>query len=499
MKPHIKLKSAQGGAVGMAAPGSLSPVASSSFWGYLREPFAGAWQKNIQPEQPQNILAFSAVYACTSFICSDVAKLRIKLVEQPLSNSDIWTEVRRNSPFLPVLRKPNRYQTRMQFIQQWLASKYLHGNAYILKDRDARGVVTALYVLNPFYVQPLVATDGGIYYMINKEWLAGVQSHLTVPASEVIHDRCETLWHPLVGVSPIYACGASATQGVRIQANSENFFRNLSRPSGHLTAPAEISDETALRLKREFEMNFSQGNMGRLLVTGSALKYEPITMTATDAQLIDQLRWTVEDVARAYKVPMYKLSGSLPPGASIAQLNQEYYSQTLQSPIEAIELLLDEGLELPDNYGVSLDLDGLLRMDPLTRSETARNFVTSGVWSPNEGRAKENLPPVPGGAQPYLQQQMYSLEALAKRDSLAPAPPSPPIVDPPAMPNTEELVNVAERFDRLETSVAQLAEGLKAMVMALAKTPPPPDSPDDSIIDVDEFHRELETCLLGAP
>jgi phage portal protein BeeE len=59
-----------------------------------------------------------------------------------------------------VLRKPNRYQNRIKFVETWIASKLLHGNAYILKERDNRGVVVALYVLDPHRVKPLVAPDG---------------------------------------------------------------------------------------------------------------------------------------------------------------------------------------------------------------------------------------------------------------------------------------------------------------------------------------------------
>jgi phage portal protein BeeE len=64
------------------------------------------------------------------------------------------------------------------------------------------------------------------------------------------------------------------------------------------------------------------------------------------------------------------------------------------------------------------------------------------VMSPNEGRAKFDLKPVEGGAQPYLQQQNYSLEALAKRDAqadpFAPAtPPAPKPVPADAAPPAE--------------------------------------------------------------
>ncbi|WP_416381322.1 hypothetical protein, partial [Klebsiella pneumoniae] len=38
-----------------------------------------------------------------------------------------------------------------------------------------------------------------------------------VPAREVIHDRFNCLFHPLIGLSPIYAAGLAAMQGHHIQ------------------------------------------------------------------------------------------------------------------------------------------------------------------------------------------------------------------------------------------------------------------------------------------
>lgn len=449
----------------------------SGFMGFIREALAGDWQKNISPETRQNIMAFSAVYACVTLIADDISKLRIKLVEQGANL--IWTEVKRSSPFAAVLRKPNRYQNRIQFLQQWVVSKLMHGNEYILKGRDKRRVVTELYPLNPYAVKPLIADDGSVWYQINRDYLIGMDEDLTVPASEIIHDRCSALWHPLVGVSPIYAAGASATQGIRIQANSEVFFKNMSRPSGQLTAPGTITDETALRLKAEFEKNFSGGNIGRLLVTGDGLKYEPMTIPPQEAQLIEQLKWTVEDVARAFKVPLYKLGGSLPASFnSVSALNQDYYSQTLQAYIEAIELCLEEGLELPSAntetlYGVELDLEGLLRMDPGGRAEAYSKFITSAVYAPNEARFRENLPPVEGGDTPYLQQQNYSLAALAARDAAGPpafggtSSSTPSIPAPPAGKGRDID---AEDFERVDDDI-DLKDSDCKLITAIAMAP----------------------------
>lgn len=429
------------------ATGSLTAVPNSNrFGGWLgtiQESFAGAWQRNIECESTENCLAFSVVYACISLISDDISKLRIKLTERMPNGT--WVEVEPGSPFLPVLRKPNRFQTRIQFLNQWVVSKLTQGNTYALKQRDVRGIVTALFILDPRLVTPLVADDGAVFYQLKTDKLAEIGTDVVVPASEIIHDRAVCLWHPLVGVSPIYACGASSTQGKRIQANSAKFFENMSRPSGVLSAPGAITDATAARLKAAWEDNFGGSKIGRLAVLGDGLKYEAMTIPAADAQLIEQLKWTVEDVARCFHMPLHKVqTGAGPTFNNIATLNQDYYSQCLQSLIESIELLLDEGLNLINvtgkTYGTELDLEGLLRMDPVSRADYNQKAIGAGYLSPNEARLKDNLAPVEGGDTPYLQAQNYSLQALNKRDAQADpfaASTTPPATDSaPALPES---------------------------------------------------------------
>lgn len=406
----------------------------TSWWGIVKESFSGAWQRNIEIDSTENVLAFSAVYACVTLIAADIAKLRIKLMQLNAATG-IWKEVT-NAAFSPVLRKPNNYQTRIQFLENWVSSKLIHGNTYVLKERNGANKVVALHVLNPRMVRAMVAVNGDVYYQISMNLLAQTQSVLA-PASEVIHDRAICFYHPLVGVGPIYACGMSASQGNRIQGNSAKFFENMSRPSGQLTAPGTIPDETAKRLKQDFEANFSGANIGRLLVTGDNLKYEPMTIPAQQAQLIEQLAWTVNDVARCFHVPLHKIgSDAGVKYANMSAMNQDYYCQTLQIHIESIELLLDEGLALtsdgsPQTYGVELDLEGLLRMDPTERATRNSTAIKAGYLAPNEARATDNLPPVDGGAEPMMQVQNFPLSVLAK---IPPPTSVPTVANPTATP-----------------------------------------------------------------
>lgn len=399
----------------------IGPVSSlSSWWPVVRESFPGAWQQNIEV-RTDSVLAFHAVFACITLIAADIGKLRARLVE--LDDDHVWSEIE-NGAFSPVLRKPNRYQNAIQFREWWIISKVARGNAYALKQRDARGVVVALYLLDSSRVQPLVADDGSVYYRLGSDNLSGLQETDTVvPASEIIHDRFNCLFHPLVGLSPIFACGLAGTQGLQIQANSSRFFGNMSRPSGILTAPGAIKDETAARLKAKWEENYGGTNVGKVAVLGDGLKYEAISVTAVEAQLIEQLKWTAEVVCSCFHMPAFKVGvGTMPTYQNGEILNQVYYTDCLQSLIESFELCMDGGLGLDEKIegrwlGVELDLSGLLRMDQSTQVKTLREAVAGGFMKPDEARQRLDMGPVDGGDQCYLQQQNYSLAALAKRDA----------------------------------------------------------------------------------
>ena len=395
-------------------------------WYTVFESFGGAFQSDVQVS-PEVALAHPTVYACVTQIASDIGKLRLRLTQ---FKNGIWEET---VAFNPIFRKPNHYQTRQKFIEQWIISKLIYGNTYILKQRDNLGRVSALYPLDPLKVKTLVSDNGMVFYQLNMDNLSGiVRDYPAVPASEIIHDTTECLFHPLVGIPPLFAGGLAAKQGLNIQKNSTYFFGNSSTPGGILTAPGSISADTAARLKANWDTNYSGVNAGKVAVLGDGLTFVPMRMTAVDSQLIDQLKWSDEKVCSVYKVPPYKVyAGPLPSGLNTEVIDRIYYSGCLQRYIEAIEQLLDDGLDLPQNLGAEFDLDDLMRMDTETKMRVAGEGVKSGIMAPNEGRKRFSLPPVKGGDTPYLQVQNYSLAALDARDKLNPLMVIPPKEEPP--------------------------------------------------------------------
>jgi HK97 family phage portal protein len=320
-----------------------------------------------------------------------------------------------------------------------MASKLIAGNTYVLLLYDGRDVVNRMFVLDPRRVLPLVSEDtGDVFYELAIDKVNGVEEPLVVPARYILHDKMVTLWHPLIGVSPLFSAAVSAMTGGRIMINSERFFANMSRASGVLTGPKIIGEKLAARIKREWEENYRSGNIGHTAVLGEGLDYKPLTMTAVDAQLIEQLRWTSEDVSRVYRVPGFML-GDLTKLSyrNSEQMARTYYQGCLQYHLESVELALEKALDIPNDQKIEFDLEPLFRTELDSRYKAYETGIRSGFLTINNARAKEGLPPVPGGDEPLVQMQYVPLSVSVElaKVNLENAQ-NPPEVAPPSAADT---------------------------------------------------------------
>src|SRR5690606_413726 len=397
---------------------AVSPVVDwRNGWRVIHEPSIGAWQRN-EEIKVGDLTCYPTLYACLNRISQDIGKLPFQLKRE--DDNGIWSEVD-NPAYSPVLRKPNSYQTAQQFREVWILSKLISGNTYVLKQRDNRGVVVALYVLDPCRVLPMVSGSGSVFYQLNYMTPQNLlpasypAEQLILPASEIIHDRMNCLHHHLIGVPPLCAAYWPAVKNLRILKSSAEFFANNAQPGGILTAPAGMSDEDAAALKAFWEENYAGQHAGRIAVIGADMKFTPFAMKSADSQLVEQMRYSDEQICQPFGIPPFKIGiGAIPAGLGVDAINQLYYADALQGHIEAMENLLDEGLRISRPEGVELDLEPLLRMDEGKRAEVATKLVGGGIETPNEGRLRFNRPPLEGGDTVYMQQQDFPLDQVRK-------------------------------------------------------------------------------------
>lgn len=387
----------------------------------------GAWQMGRNsPRANLELLAFSAVYACINLIASDISKLPLQIFAVNLS--DGTRRLLRTDYYAQLFKVPNEYQTCSDFLLGFVQSYLSQGNTYCyIGDRNGRGEVQSMHVLNPYRVVPLIDETGAIYYRVYEDYLSGLVNGQVVPERDMIHHRLQLLpGYPLVGVTPIFAAAASSALGLKILQDSQQFFANSSRPSGVLSSETFISEENKTRYKTDWELAYSGGQMGKTAVLGGGMKWQPLTITAQDAQLIEQLRYSVEDVARVFRVPTFMLGDmSKVSYRNVETLGRVFITECLGFHIEALQQRFARAFDFPLSYEIRFDLAAFLRTEVDVRYAAYQTALNAGWQSINEVRAQEGLEPVDGGAEPRVQMQYVPLSQATG------PPPATPAVLPP--------------------------------------------------------------------
>jgi HK97 family phage portal protein len=199
-----------------------------------------------------------------------------------------------------------------------------------------------------------------------------------------------------------------------------------------------MTQEQLTQAKTDWNAFNGAANAGKVAVITADIKYTQLTMNAVDAELIAQLGWTAANICSVFHVPAWMIGAAeIPRGVQLDAMTQLYYSQAIQALTTNFETVLDDGLGLAGtDYGTEFDIDDLIWMDTATKTKAAADAIGAGAMSPDEARLRYfGLGPVEGGDTPYMQQQMFSLKALAQRDAADPfSTPEPAPMAAPALP-----------------------------------------------------------------
>lgn len=402
-----------------------------TMWSPLRSMFGGRQNSGHQRTGPgsyavpsavavseETALQVSAVWACIRLISQTVASLPI-IVYRKTDNGrvidpDHW--------FAKLMTgKPNQYQTRYEFWEHQIANLALHGNFYCRKQ-VALGQVRGLLPLNPLQTETRL--------------VGGKVVHLFTTDGDVAALAADSIWHArmnadlVVGRSPlrfgrnIIGVAQAAEQSV------SNLYANGGKPSGVLSFDRLLTKDQRNEIRDSFG-SLTTGTDERLLVLEMGAKFDPISMSPQDIEMLASRKYQVDEIARWFGVPSILINqneGSTTLGSSTGEIISGFYKLTLRAYLEAIEnsitthLFSDADREL---YEVEFDFEGLLRADQKSRFDGYRAGIVSGILTPNEARRMEWLPDVAGGDQLFMQGAMMPIDKLGQGH------PAPTLSNPP--------------------------------------------------------------------
>ena len=290
-------------------------------------------------------LTHPAVFASIDIISSDIARLPLRHWRD---DGIRRTEVRDSWP-CSILDRPNEYQTGFDFMKALVAAQLYRGNAYAVPMRNRRYQIDTLHPLFPDYVW-VYRTPGSpdYFYQVSAQPLAEIDETKMLPPRQMLHHRMFTLADPLLGITPMLAAAISSSAGLNILRQSERFFARMSRPAGVLQTAKAIDRTKAEAIKERWQRFFAgEEGAGDVVVLEEGLEWKQLNMTAVDAQLIEQLRYSVEDVARVYRVPLFML-GDLSKVSynSSEQLSRVYVNGCLLAHMNSLEWRLSQFFDM---------------------------------------------------------------------------------------------------------------------------------------------------------
>jgi HK97 family phage portal protein len=345
-----------------------------------------------------------------------------------------------------IMRRPNDYETISNFLMNLTRRLYAKGEAFGVALRNDRGEIAELHLMREG--APRIAEDGSIFYSLTGNEILDKRIDLSnpVPGRDVLHVRLQTPRHPLKGESPILAAALDLAMSGTALGQQIAYYQNEARPSFLLQTDDNLTLEQVSALRNVWDAQTKgTGSGGSPILTGGTKAQQMSGGTAEQGQLADLLKWTEQNIALAFRVPLPVLGIGGTQYSSTELQMQAWIASGLGFGLNHIEVEFDRlfGLRGPPDEYTEFDTKVLLRSAFKDRIEGLSRGVLSGIYAPNEARAEVELKAVAFGDEPRVQQQVVPLSAAEDIPSAPPAP-GPEAAPGPATPSPEDSANAAK-------------------------------------------------------
>lgn len=211
---------------------------------------------------------------------------------------------------------------------------------------------------------------------------------------------------PLRGLSPIGAMRELLGRAIAESEYQSSLMANQARPSGVLTTDKKIDQVRGRRLARRFKRSVTgTKRAGEIVILEQGLQWQQVSLSAADAQFIEQREFTVRDIARMLRLPADMLlvqNGGDMHYTSDESVGLRFTTFTMTPWITRVAdpLAINANLPWLEPDGTKLfprhKADLLLRTDRKTRYETHQIGIDAGFLVPNDARIEEGLLPLDG-------------------------------------------------------------------------------------------------------
>lgn len=366
------------------------------------------------PLGPDSALQLSTVWACIERRANTIASLPLFVYER---QQDGQKTLARGSRLYQVLHdSPNARMTPFEFWRAMLMNHDLRGNAYARIERDAKGEAVAMWPMPADQVETIVLDDGSIVHAYS------IDGNVAVFADEnVLH--LKNLGNGTMGLRKLEFMRATTDEASKAQNSASKIFGNGGKPTGTLMVDHVLREDQRTALRKRFA-EMAMGTTSRLYLLEANMKYQQLSLSPEDQQLLESRRFGVSELCRWFDVPpvLVHHDNVTTWGSGIYEIKDGFYTLTVSPMLTNIEQAIKKRVLTSAQrvrMHVEFGFDALLRANAKDRAELYAKHVQNGIMTRNEVRQLENLPPdtSPGASKLTAQSNLVPLDMLGKANT----------------------------------------------------------------------------------
>ncbi len=358
-------------------------------------------------------MLLSAVYRCVDLISDSVAVLPLKTYH--IDSEGFKSEAKDHQCFQLLDMEPNENMTRYVFFKTLMASVLLTGNGYAYIERDYKLNVTQLVYIPSSAVSIEWITDrNGV---MRKRYRVTGFKQLVEPR-DMIH-VLNFSYDGIIGVSTL----THARQTLGIATDTEEYAAGYFQTGGALSGILYV-DGTAARSKEQKDAIYEQWrermgkNKAGVAVLEGFMKYQPISISASDSQMLESRQFNVVDICRFFSVSPVKAFDLSKSSYSTVEATQlQYLTDTALAAITKIEQEVNRKVFLPSERGrmeAEFDTSVILRADKNAQANYLKTMYNVSAITPNEIRREAGMKRIDGGDNAFVPVNMQTMKNAIK-------------------------------------------------------------------------------------
>lgn len=364
----------------------------------------------------ETALRANTAWACCRVLTEDVGKVPLKLMRELDDGSK---QVAKDHAVHRVLRRPNEWQTSMEWRQTMLLHALMTPMGISLINRATNGDPLELIPLMPGRVKVQQDERWNVTYEVSDS--KGKIATLQRSDVHVLHGMS---WNGYSGLDVVLQGKEAIGLSLAAERTQAMLHGQGARPGGFISTEQNLNDAQVARIKAQFADNYSGiENAFKAILLDSGLKFDPWAMTGVDGQHFEMRRFQVEEVARLFRVfpAMIGYSDKAATYASAEAFFSAHVVHSLQPWVTLWEQSIARDLlteaEIRQGYNAKFFLQALLRGDAKTRAEFYKSAINDGWMTRNEVRQLEDLNPLPGLDEPVTPMTMQNDKKPGAKDA----------------------------------------------------------------------------------